>query len=87
MSNPQGDIGAAPLPKRRAVPDPEEEPTLDIPVAGRFIGLGRAASYAAAQRGDLPTIKIGRRKVVLTADLRAMLGLPAGRGEGHGAAA
>jgi hypothetical protein len=44
------------------VPDPEEEPTLDIPVAGRFIGLGRAASYAAAQRGELPTIKIGRRK-------------------------
>ena len=33
---------------------------LDVPEAGAKLGLGRNASYAAAKRGDLPTIKIGR---------------------------
>lgn len=72
---------------RGGIPDPESVPTLDIPVAGGFFGLGRAASYAAAKRGDLPTITMGRRKVVPTARLRVMLGLPASGGEHHGAAA
>jgi hypothetical protein len=35
--------------------------TLPIPEAGRrYFGLGRNASYAAAKRGDIPTIQIGR---------------------------
>jgi hypothetical protein len=72
---------ANPTGTRRVVPDPEVEPTLDVPAAGEFLGLGRAASYAAAARGELPVITIGRRKVVPTARLRAMLGLPAGGAE------
>src|SRR5262249_37023250 len=35
--------------------------TLAVPEAGRkYFGLGRNASYAAAKRGDIPTIQIGR---------------------------
>jgi hypothetical protein len=35
--------------------------TLDVPTAGReYFGLGRNASYEAARRGDLPTIRLGR---------------------------
>ncbi len=34
--------------------------TLDVPVAGGIVGLSRNASYAAAVRGDLPTLRIGR---------------------------
>jgi Helix-turn-helix domain len=35
--------------------------TLDVPTAGReYFNLGRNASYEAARRGDLPTIRIGR---------------------------
>lgn len=35
--------------------------TLTVPEAGRiYFRLGRNASYAAAQRGDIPTIRIGR---------------------------
>lgn len=41
-------------------------------------GLGRAASYEAARRGDLPTIRVGRRLHVPTARLRALLGLDPG---------
>jgi hypothetical protein len=35
--------------------------TLTVPEAGRvYFDLGRNASYEAARRGDIPTIKIGR---------------------------
>jgi excisionase family DNA binding protein len=32
----------------------------DVPEAGRMLGLTRNASYAAAHRGDIPTMKIGK---------------------------
>jgi len=39
----------------------EPPKTLTVPEAGRrYFDLGRNASYAAARRGDIPTIRIGR---------------------------
>jgi len=39
----------------------EEEKTVSVPVAGRrYYNLGRNGSYAAAARGEIPTIKVGR---------------------------
>jgi len=36
--------------------------TMSVPEAGqRYFGLGRNASYAAAARGDFPTIRVGGR--------------------------
>lgn len=61
----------------QSLPDPIIEPTLTVPVAGAFIKLGRAASYEAAKRGDIPTIRIGRRVLVPTAKFLDMLGLGA----------
>ncbi len=38
---------------------------LSVPVAGRvYFNLGRNASYEAAHRGDIPTLRIGRKLVV-----------------------
>jgi excisionase family DNA binding protein len=37
-----------------------EPRTLSVPEAGRWLGLGRNASYEAARRGDIPTIRIGK---------------------------
>jgi hypothetical protein len=35
--------------------------TLSVPEAGkRYYGLSRNGSYAAAKRGDIPTIPVGR---------------------------
>jgi hypothetical protein len=35
--------------------------TMTVPEAGRvYFDLGRNASYEAARRGDIPTIRIGR---------------------------
>jgi hypothetical protein len=63
----------------QTIPSAEEVPVLDVPDAGRLaFHLGRAASYQAAARGDLPTIRCGRRIVVPTAQLRQLLGLDAG---------
>ena len=33
---------------------------LTVPEAGAQLGLGRNASYDAARRGDIPTIKLGK---------------------------
>ncbi|MGA7420899.1 MAG: hypothetical protein WBW80_23150 [Acidimicrobiales bacterium] len=55
--------------------DWREQVTVDVPVAGEIVGgLSRNAAYNAAARGDLPTIKLGRRIVVPVAALRRMLG-------------
>ena len=43
---------------------------LDVPEAGAKLGLGRNASYAAAKRGDIPTIKIGPK--LLRVPVRAL---------------
>lgn len=34
--------------------------TYSIPQAGKLVGLGRNAAYAAAKRGELPVIWFGR---------------------------
>jgi len=48
---------------------------MPVPEAGAYIGLSRDSAYAAAHRGDLPVIRIGRRMVVPTAALRKLLGV------------
>ena len=48
--------------------------TLSVPEAGRrYFGLGRNTSYAAAQRGEIPVIKIGSRLRVPVVALERML--------------
>jgi hypothetical protein len=48
--------------------------TISVPEAGkRFFGLSRNGSYAAAIRGDIPTIKIGRLLRVPVRALEQML--------------
>ena len=49
---------------------------LEVPEAGAKLGLGRNASYAAAKRGDIPTIKIGRLLRVPLRALEEMLNTP-----------
>ena len=54
---------------------PDEPPfTESIPATGkRLLGLGRDASYAAAKKGIIPTIKVGRRLRALSRVLEARL--------------
>jgi excisionase family DNA binding protein len=45
------------------------------PDAGRRLGIGRAATYQAAKRKEIPTIRIGRKILVPVAALERMLAL------------
>jgi excisionase family DNA binding protein len=49
----------------------DEKPlTITVPEAGkRYFGVSRGASYAAAERGEIPTIRVGR---LLRVPVRAM---------------
>lgn len=47
---------------------------LSIPEAGNVLGVGRSLAFDLARRGDLPTIRLGRRRVVPTQALRVLLG-------------
>jgi Helix-turn-helix domain len=48
--------------------------TLTVPEAGRrYFDLGRNASYEAARRGEIPTIRIGRLLRVPVIALERML--------------
>ena len=52
----------------------DEPLTISVPEAGRrYFGLSRNAPYLAAQRGDLPVIKIGRLLRVPVRALEQML--------------
>jgi excisionase family DNA binding protein len=50
-------------------------PTISVEHAGRLLGLGRSASYEAVRRAELPVLRFGRRMVVPTARLLALLGV------------
>lgn len=52
-------------------------PTLDLPEAGRLLGIGRTVAYQLARRGEFPVrvLRLGNRCKVPTADLLALLGV------------
>lgn len=70
-----------------ALPSPLDRPTLNLwPEVGELLGLSRASVYAAAARGEIPTLRFGRSLRVPTAELRRLLGLEdaSSRGSGPG---
>lgn len=46
---------------------------ISIPEAARRLGIGRNQGYECAKRGEIPTIRLGKRKVVPLAAFEAML--------------
>jgi excisionase family DNA binding protein len=58
------------------LPSLEQRLTLTLwPEVAEILGLSKMSAYNAAKRGEIPTIRIGKRILVPTADLRRMLGL------------
>lgn len=51
----------------------ETDLVLSVAEAGRRLGLSRPSAYLAAKRGQIPTIKIGRRLLVPKAALEKLL--------------
>lgn len=59
----------------------ELPPTISVEEAGEILGVSRRSAYRAAETGELPTLRLGRRLLVPTPKLLAMLGLDADRHE------
>jgi excisionase family DNA binding protein len=58
------------------IPDAQTQPTMRVwPDVGRALKLSKASTYEAVSRGEIPSIRIGRRLLVPTAALPRMLGL------------
>jgi len=56
--------------------------TLSVPEAGRrYFGLSRNGSYAAAARGEIPTIRIGKLLLVPIQAMERLLEKAGHRGE------
>lgn len=50
--------------------------TLTVEDAARVLGISRGLAYEAARRGELPTIRLGRRLLVPRARLLELVGTP-----------
>lgn len=50
-------------------------PTISVERAGELLGVSRRAAYRAASRGQIPTLRVGRRLLVPTQRLLDLLGM------------
>ena len=50
-------------------------PTISVERAGELLGVSRRAAYRAATRGQIPTLRVGRRLLVPTQRLLDLLGM------------
>lgn len=71
-----------PAPPRKRRPDERPAPTRDafaytLPDAARICGLSRATLYRHAAAGRLRLVKVGGRRLVCAASLRALVGAEA----------
>jgi excisionase family DNA binding protein len=55
-------------------------PTMSVKETARLLGISPEAGYDAVRRGDLPSLRIGRKILIPTAKLAAMLGIDHGGG-------
>jgi hypothetical protein len=62
--------------RRRGVLAPQWDgrDAFTVEETGQILGLSRASAFAAATRGDIPTIRVGRRLIVPRRGLEKMLG-------------
>jgi excisionase family DNA binding protein len=52
---------------------PEERLTYTVTEAARLLGISRNSAYEAARRGEIPTIRLGRRILVPVSRLDDLL--------------
>jgi excisionase family DNA binding protein len=53
-------------------------PAISVEHAGDLLGISRRSACRAASRGQIPTVRVGRRLLVPTQRLLAMLGMAEG---------
>lgn len=53
-----------------------ERLTLTVEQAAQLLGVSRGTAYAAVKTGDIPSIRVGRRLLIPTRALMALVGVP-----------
>jgi excisionase family DNA binding protein len=51
----------------------QPRPTLTVEETARLLGISRGLAFQAVRRGDIPSIRIGRRILIPVARLQALL--------------
>jgi excisionase family DNA binding protein len=67
-----------------AAPATAERLVYTVTEVGAMLGLSRNAAYEAARRGDIPTIRIGRRLIVPKVAFNRLLETGASAGDDGG---
>lgn len=52
---------------------PDPDPLLDVPTTERLLGVSRSSLFELLRTGQLPAVKLGRRTLVRTSDLRRFI--------------
>ena len=62
----------------------DEKQVLTVVEAGKVLGLARSAAYEAVARGDIPCIRLGKRRIVVSVRVleRILEGEPVGAATG-----
>ena len=58
-----------------ALPDPADTPTISVPEAAKILGVNARTVYNAVDRGECPSIRVGRIIRIPTARFLATYGL------------
>lgn len=70
-------------PARKLPANETEAMTVTVPEAARLLAISRSHAYELCARGDLPSVRLGRRIVVPIRPLLAMLNNEAAPGDGQ----
>jgi excisionase family DNA binding protein len=52
---------------------PEPDPLIDVPTTERLLGISRSSLFELLRAGHLPAVKLGRRTLIRTSDLREFI--------------
>ncbi len=66
---------ASAIPSRSTADALQDYYAVSVDVAANVLGIGKNSAYRAVKAGQIPSIRIGGRLLVPTAQLRKLLGL------------
>ena len=70
-----------PIVARQVIANVDDLPLfLDVETAAHLIGISRSSAYDAIRRGEIPTVRFGRRLRVPRGALLTLAGVEAARG-------
>jgi excisionase family DNA binding protein len=57
------------------IPNPLQSPILTVAETAQLLGLGKEATYRAIQKGEIPSVRIGKKILVPTIQILNLLGI------------